>query len=113
MMILDQSSGVIRRMGLIQVGHIKSACEKRFTGLVDLSDLQPSLSQDERDNNFLTRALAAFAIAELAKTDDKLAADAVVDEFHDDGIDAFYFDRAEHVCYLVQSKWRKTGAGSI
>jgi len=37
----------------------------------------------------------------------------VVDEFQDDGIDAFYFDRTEHVAYLVQSKWSKNGTGSI
>src|SRR5436190_1375365 len=93
----------VRRMGVIQVGHIKSACEKRFSDLIDLTDLKPSTPDEERENHFLTRALAAFAIAELAKVDDRLAVDAVVDEFHDDGIDAFFFDRAEHVCYLEQS----------
>ena len=74
-------------MGIIQVGHIKSAREKRFSGLIDVGDIQPSVSGDDKENQFLTRALAAFAVAELAKADDKVAADSVVDEFHDDGID--------------------------
>jgi len=68
---------------------------------------------DEKDVNLLTRALAAFCIAAVAKVDDTLAAQAVVDEYGDDGIDAFYFDRVEHVAYLLQSKWAKNGSGSI
>jgi len=67
---------------------------------------------EQKDNKFLSRALAAFAIAAAAKTDDVSAAQAVVDEYHDDGIDAFFFDRTEHVAYLVQSKWMKDGVGS-
>jgi hypothetical protein len=68
---------------------------------------------DDRDSQFLTRALAAFSIAALAKIDDASAAKSVVDEYHDDGIDAFYFDRIEHVAYLIQSKWVKNGSNSI
>jgi hypothetical protein len=67
---------------------------------------------EERENKFLSRSLAAFAIAAVAKTDDVTAAQSVVDEYHDDGIDAFYFDRGEHIAYLVQSKWIKDGNGS-
>ena len=99
-------------MSVIQVGHIKSACEKRFDKLIDLSDVANKPPED-MENFFLTRSLAAFVIAELARIDDRLAAASVVDEYKDDGIDAFYFDRAEGVCYLVQSKWIKKGTGSV
>jgi hypothetical protein len=47
---------------------------------------------EQKDTMFLSRSLAAFAVAALAKIDDAAAAKSVVDEFHDDGIDAFFFD---------------------
>ncbi|MGA7448822.1 MAG: hypothetical protein WBQ43_12920 [Terriglobales bacterium] len=99
-------------MSIIQVNHIQSSCRSRLTTLIDLSDVNTT-DPDERDNQFLTRALAAFAIAAAAKVDDSQAAKSVVDEFHDDGIDAFFFDRTEHVAYLVQSKWVKNGSSSM
>lgn len=98
-------------MSIIQVAHIQKNCQSRFAPLIDMSDVTTS-NAEERDSKFLSRALAAFAIAAVAKTDDVSAAQSVVDEFHDDGIDAFYFDRTEHIAYLVQSKWIKDGNGS-
>src|SRR5437660_6473679 len=77
-----------------------------------MSDVTTQDAQ-EKDCNFLTRALAAFSMAALAKIEDNVAAKSLVDEYHDDGIDAFYFDRSEHVAYLVQSKWQRNGAGSL
>jgi hypothetical protein len=99
-------------MSIIQVNHIQSNCRARFSSLIDMSDVTTQ-DAEERDGHFLTRALAAFSIAALAKIDDTAAAKSVVDEYHDDGIDAFYFDRIEHVAYLVQSKWQRNGGGSI
>src|SRR5271157_115432 len=98
-------------MSIIQVNHIQSNCRTRFSSLIDMSDVTTA-DAEQKDNKFLSRALAAFAIAAAAKTDDVSAAQAVVDEYHDDGIDAFFFDRTEHVAYLVQSKWMKDGVGS-
>jgi AIPR protein len=99
-------------MSIIHVNHIQSNCRARFEGLIDLSDVKTSNSQ-ERDNFLLTRSLSAFSMAALAKIDDATAATSVVDEFGDDGIDAFFFDSAEHRAYLVQAKWDKDGSGSI
>jgi len=99
-------------MSIIQVNHIRSNCKSRFSTLVDISDITTT-DPEEKEANFLSRALAAFAIAATAKIDDTIAAKSVVDEFHDDGIDAFFFDRTEHVAYLVQSKWVKEGTKSI
>ncbi|MBZ5604584.1 MAG: AIPR family protein [Acidobacteriia bacterium] len=79
---------------------------------MDVSDIHAA-SVDDKEVHFLSRSLAAFSIAELAKVDDRLAAESVVDEQDDDGIDAFYFDREEHICYVIQSKWVKSGNGSI
>src|ERR1700685_1625817 len=100
-------------MSIIQVNHIKSNCKGRFSSLIDVSDVPATASPDDKESQFLTRALTAFAIAALAKTDDTTAANAVVDGYHDDGIDGFFFDRVEHRAYLVQSKWAKSGGGSI
>ena len=52
-------------------------------------------------------------ISELSDADDNAAAASVVDGAQDNGIDAFYFDATELVCYLVQSKWIKSGDGSV
>jgi hypothetical protein len=98
-------------MSIIQVGHIQANCRSRFTSLVDMSDVTTT-NQEQRDNHFLSRALAAFAIAAVTKSDDLTAAQSIVDEYQDDGIDAFLFDKTEHVAYLVQSKWIKDGNGS-
>jgi AIPR protein len=100
-------------MGTLHIGHIKAALKSRFENLIDLSDLSASVSATDRENFFLTRALAAFVIAELGSADDKIAAKAVVDGSKDNGIDAFYFDTSERVCYLVQSKWVHNGKSSV
>jgi len=99
-------------MSIIQVNHIQSNCKSRFSALIDLADVHTVLPE-EKENHFLTRALAAFSVAAIARVDDSLASQSVVDEAYDDGIDAFFFDRAEHVCYLVQSKWVKNGTNTI
>lgn len=99
-------------MAILHIGHIKAALTKRFSGLIDLSD-QPNAKEQERENFFLTRSLAAFAVAELTPIDDKIAAKAVVDGSKDNGIDAFYFDATDRVCYLVQSKWIHDGKATI
>src|SRR5579863_5888224 len=104
---------VVSRMSIIQVNHIRSNCKGRFSALIDLSDVKVGTSDEDKENYFLTRSLAAFSVAAIAKVDDTVASQSVVDEFQDDGIDAFLYDRDEHVCYLVQSKWTKNGNGSI
>ena len=99
-------------MSVLWVQHIKADCRTRFASLIDVSDIHAK-TNDDRDVHFLTRALAAFAIAALARIDDQEAADAITDEPLDDGIDGFYYSASERVCYIVQSKWSNNGSGSI
>lgn len=99
-------------MSVIHVNHIAANCRSRFENLIDMTDTN-GLPHEDAEKLFLTRSLSAFAIAALARVDDQTAASAVVDEKGDDGIDAFYFDRAEHVCYLAQSKWSKNGTATV
>jgi hypothetical protein len=95
-------------MSILHVGHVQAAIEKRFGSLIDVSDVRES----EKEDCFLTRGLSAFVIAELSGAEDNIAASSVLDCPRDNGIDALYFDRLELVCYLVQSKWIKSGNGS-
>jgi hypothetical protein len=96
-------------MSILHVGHIQAAIEKRFKGLIDLSDVPDA----NKGDCFLTRGLSAFVIAALSGADDAVAAQSVLDGSRDNGIDALFFDPTERVCYLVQSKWIKTGNGSV
>lgn len=99
-------------MSVIHVGHIKSNLLARFGSTVDLSDVVTS-SDEQREKAKLTRALAAFAIAELGNLDDLSAAQCVTDGPQDNGIDAVYYDAVEKNCLLVQAKWISSGNGSV
>jgi AIPR protein len=99
-------------MGDIEVGHIRDNCLGRFDALIDKSDLVKK-GPNDIERNLLSRSLAAFAIADLAGVGDEVAADSVVDEGGDDGIDAFYYDPSAHRTYLVQAKWSKDGKETI
>lgn len=96
-------------MSIIHVNHIQSAIDKRFRSLIDLSDAK----SQEVEDALLTRGLSAFVIAELSGAEDKIAAASVLDGYGDNGIDALYFDADERICYLVNSKWMKSGNGSV
>lgn len=99
-------------MSIVHVGHIRNALLTRFGGLVHLSDVQ-NAPKEQLDAFRLTRSLAAFAVAELGGIDDAPAAQTITDGGHDNGIDAVYFDPAEHNCFLVQSKWIHSGNASV
>lgn len=99
-------------MSIIHVRQIEAKLRALFTNLIDLSDYvgKPKI---EQDSAFLTRALAAFAILVTADITPDQAALCITDGFHDNGIDAVYFDSREKVLFVVQTKWRHDGTGSI
>lgn len=66
---------------------------------------------EERERNFLSRALAAFAIHKLAGCTLDEAAAAVVDGSGDGGIDAIYYAPTSHRLWAVQSKFIADGQG--
>lgn len=99
-------------MSIIHVRQIEAKLKALFTGLIDLNDYIDK-SQTEQDSAFLTRALAAFAILVAADINPDQAASCVTDGFHDNGIDAIYFDNHEKILFLVQTKWRHDGKGSL
>jgi AIPR protein len=99
-------------MSIIHVRQIEAKLRSLFTNLIDLSDYA-NKSQSEKDSAFLTRALAAFAILATADVTPDQAASYVTDGFHDNGIDAVYFDSREKILFCVQTKWKHDGTGSI
>lgn len=71
------------------------------------------MSADQKEDAFDSRAQAAFSLCITAKIPPASAADAIVDTFDDNGIDAIYYDPDDKILFLVQSKWHKNGRGTI
>jgi hypothetical protein len=99
-------------MSLIHIRQIKTYLLTTFHNLIDLSDVS-SQQPAEYESVFLTRSLAAFAIMNLANISKEEAAVTVTDGSHDNGIDAVYYHKVEKILFLVQSKWKHDGNGSV
>ncbi|ANB60561.1 MULTISPECIES: hypothetical protein [Bacillales] len=99
-------------MSEFHIGVIRNHLTNLFTNLIDLSDYNGK-SEEERENAFLTRSLAAFSLMSLAEISVEDAAASVTDGYRDNGIDALYYRSSEKILYLVQSKWRQDGKGSV
>lgn len=91
----------------IEIVHLPGKLRQLFTGLLP----EPHSNDPRGENNFLTRALAAFAVTKLTGAEPALAAAAVVDGSGDGGIDALYHHAASNTLYIVQSKWIEDGRG--
>lgn len=98
-------------MSAIHIRHIRRTLEDQFTAHVDVSDWD-GRPDDQREAAFLSRALAAFALAELAEVDPATAAAAITDGGGDNGLDGILFDRDNRHLLIVQSKWDDDGGGS-
>lgn len=62
--------------------------------------------EDIRKKN-LSRALSAYALAQVCEITPQQAAANVVDDFDDGGVDAIYWHQATDTLYLVQAKLKK------
>ncbi len=82
--------------------------DKQFDGLIDMSDFTKRPAEQQRAK-FLTRALAALCIKNLAHTDAATAAGSVTDDFIDGGLDTIHFDQVSDTLILVQAKWNQDG----
>ena len=96
-------------MSNLKMLRIQGKMKDFFKDKIDLQDVQP----DNKEDAFLTRSLAAFALVMSCGLDYNVAAANVTDGYHDIGIDALYKDDIQNKLVLVQSKWRKKGTGSI
>ncbi len=89
---------------------VRSKFDELFENKIDLSD---ALNDEDRENKYYTRSIAALAIIMRCGIDYESAAQTITDGYHDMGIDAVYNDTAQKKLILVQSKWRKDGNGGI
>ncbi len=99
-------------MSIVHVQRIKRKLMLDFENLIDIRDVE-NRNDKEKENAFLTRSLAAFAISTMCNIEPDNAAKHVTDGPQDNGIDAIYFDEREKKLLLVQSKWHHEGNGSI
>lgn len=91
----------------IYINQIEHHLKSQFSNLIDVSDAR----ENQKEDTFLTRALAAFSLMHVADLSAEQAAASIVDGFNDNGIDAVAVSNGKF--YLVQSKWHKDGKGSI
>lgn len=89
---------------------IKSKLDEFFKKKIDLTDAS---NDEEKQNKYYTRSIAALAITMRCGIELDSATQTITDGYHDMGIDAVYNDSAQKKLILVQSKWRKDGNGSI
>ena len=92
----------------IEIEHLPARLHADFDGR--LPAVQTGTAE-EKETNFLSRALAAFAVHRLSGCTLDEAANSVVDGGGDGGIDAIYYSPITHTLWIVQSKYMKTGRG--
>lgn len=96
-------------MSIIHVNQIKNHVTRLFEGKIEMSDAGRPGS--DYDNQFLTRALSAYAIHYLSGAEPTSCARSITDGSEDNGIDAIYYHEPEKRLYIVQSKWIHDGSG--
>jgi len=69
-------------MSQLTLNRIRSVLEQQFAGKIDMSDFAAK-SEQERKLAFLSRALVALCIKQMAGVDVDTAGQAVTDGFHD------------------------------
>ena len=61
-----------------------------------------------REEKQISRAFSAFVLHTMFDLNPKKAAEAVVDDYNDNGVDAIYYHEPEKTLYFVQSKLKAT-----
>lgn len=94
-----------------KVAQIEAALRTRFFQYVPKVEKPERVSwtEQQHDNDRLSRALAAYALVGGSELDDVTASSAITDGSDDGGIDALYFDRGRNCLVIVQSKYKTTG----
>lgn len=92
----------------IEILHLPQNLRALFTGkLPEATSGEP----DQREKNFLSRALAAYAIHKLGGATQDEAVASIVDGGGDGGIDAVFHAATTRTLWVVQSKFIETGRG--
>ena len=64
-------------------------------------------SVQDRDKKQVSRGFSAFVLNKKFDLAPQVASQYVVDDYEDNGIDAFFYDDKEEILYLIQSKFRR------
>lgn len=81
-------------MSKLHVRHIERKLREIYTGKIDISDAH---NETDKENLFLTRSFAAYALQVLSLATPDEASNAIVDGRDDNGIDAiFLIKRLRH-----------------
>jgi AIPR protein len=91
-----------------EIRQLKARLRADFTGRLPEAERG---TPDERELNFLSRALAAYAVHNLSGCAPDEAATAVVDGGGDGGIDAVFHAPDSQTLFVVQSKFMANGRG--
>jgi len=94
----------------LQVKRIASRFNEFYKDIIDLTDVN---NEQEKNNIFFSRALAAYAIKMRSDILIENSANYVVDGYNDHGIDAVYCDDKNKRLVLVQAKWSNEANHSI
>jgi AIPR protein len=93
----------------IEILHLPEQLSALFSGKVP--EATSGNSPEQREANFLSRSLAAYAIYKLSGCSLDEAAASVVDGGGDGGIDAIFYAATNATLFVVQSKYIATGRG--
>ncbi len=85
---------------------LRKVLEERFVPL--LPPLQGNHKLEDNQQKQLSRAFNAFVLQKMFDLSATEAADCVVDDFADNGIDGIYYKADEEILYLLQSKLKNS-----
>jgi len=92
----------------LEIIHLCDRLRQDFSGKLPEAT---SGTDEEKERNFLSRALAAFAIQYLSGCTLDEAVIAMVDGSGDSGMDALYYSPTAHRLWIVQSKFFANAQG--
>lgn len=92
----------------INMRRVQVRIQEMFQDKIDMTDFP-----NDTNKHFETRALAALALIMTSGLEASQASAHITDGYRDMGIDAIYLDESQKKLFVVQSKWRAEGSGSI
>lgn len=98
-------------MSSLNIQRVSKKFQEIYGHSIDVSDVKGK--EEQKNNAYFTRALAATALMMRCDIEVDIAVNSITDGYHDMGIDAIYLDQKSNMLFLVQSKWRQDGKGSI
>lgn len=97
----------------LTVIRIENLLKDKFKGLIDLSDLEKTATDEKKENCFLTRALVATAYMKMFGIAENEAVKYITDGTGDGGIDGIYINKESKTVTFFQSKFHHDGKGTV